>query len=371
VSTDPNGLLVSLGGARRFADPNAPLEARLMAASGALPLPPPQLLTVLYALTLDPDAGVKEKALASLRALPDRVLGPALEAKIHADVLGACAQLFRDDGPRLEKVALNPATTDDTCVFLAGLPHGRVIEILAQNQVRLLRCAPLVEALGENPLTGMATIDRILHFLGVERGEMEEPEPEAKAEPVPVPPPPADATEAEVAAAAAAAAAAEDASDIPQDLIDDAPEAADEAEKNERSVNIQARVGKMSIIEKVKLARLGNNDARAVLIRDRNKLVAAAAIRNPKMTENEVEGFARSRNLCDEVMRIIANNRNWTRSHTVKLALAMNPKCPPQAAIKFLNYLTERDLNAIMRSRDVPGAISVQARRILARKGKK
>ena len=62
-----------------------------MAASGALPLPPPQLVTVLYALTLDPDAAVKDKALASLKALPDRVLDPALDAKLHPDVLGLCA----------------------------------------------------------------------------------------------------------------------------------------------------------------------------------------------------------------------------------------------------------------------------------------
>jgi hypothetical protein len=127
----------------------------------------------------------------------------------------------------------------------------------------------------------------------------------------------------------------------------------------------------MSIIERVKLARLGNVDARAVLVRDRNKLVAAAAIRNPKLTENEIETFARARNLCDEVMRIVAHNRQWTRAYPVKIALTMNPKCPPQAAVKFLNYLTDRDLGVIMRSRDVPGAISAQARRILARKGKK
>jgi hypothetical protein len=49
----------------------------------------------------------------------------------------------------------------------------------------------------------------------------------------------------------------------------------------------------------------------------------------------------------------------------------MNPKCPSGSAIKFLNFLTDRDLGAIMRSRDVPGPISSQARRILARKGKK
>ena len=69
-------------------------------------------------------------------------------------------------------------------------------------------------------------------------------------------------------------------------------------------------------------------------------------------------------------MRIIAHNRQWTRAYPVKIGLAMNPKCPPQAAVKFLNYLTDRDLGVIMRSRDVPGTISAQARRILARKGK-
>jgi hypothetical protein len=364
VSADPNEVIASLGPARRFADPDAPLDSRLMAASGALPLPPPQLLSVLVALTLDPEAAVKERALASLQALPERVLQPALDGKLSAPVLGVCAELYRENGPRLEQVALNPATNDETCTFLATLPHSRVVEILAQNQVRLLRCSPLVEALGENPLTGMATIDRILHFLGVERGEMEEPEPELNKEAVPEPPPP------EPTAADAPPVDVDDASEIDKDLIEESTEELSDDEKQARTQNLQARLGKMSIIEKVKLARLGNVDARSLLVRDRNKLVAAAAIRNPKMSDSEVEGFARARNLCDEVMRIIAHNRQWTRSYPVKVGLAMNPKCPQPAAIKFLNYLTDRDLGVIMRSRDVPGTISAQARRILARKGK-
>ncbi|MGH9886570.1 MAG: hypothetical protein ACREBE_13630 [bacterium] len=364
MSADPNAVLESLGTARRFADPGAPLDARLMAASGALPLPPSQLLAVLVALTLDPEAGVRDKAFASLRALPERVLEPALDGKLHPDVLAACAELFRDSCARLERIALNAAASDETCTYLATLPHLRVVEILAQNQVRLLRCSPLVEALGENPLTGMATIDRILHFLGVERGEMEDPEPESQGEPVPTPPPP-DPTSEDAPPVDLA-----DTSEIPKELIEEIPDELPEEEKQRRSQNIQARVGNMTIIERVKLARLGNVDARAVLIRDRNKLVAAAAIRNPKITENEIETFARARNLCDEVMRILAHNRQWTRGYPIKIALAMNPKCPPQSAVKFLNYLTDRDLQSIMRSRDVPGAISVQARRILARKGK-
>ena len=50
--------------------------------------------------------------------------------------------------------------------------------------------------------------------------------------------------------------------------------------------------------------------------------------------------------------------------------MARLAKVSPATAIKFLNYLTDRDLGMIMRSRDVPGTISTQARRILARKGK-
>jgi hypothetical protein len=364
VNIEANEVLAALGPARRFADPSAPLEARLMAASGALPMPPPQLVSVLYALTLDPDSSVVERATGSLRALPDRVIDAALGSKLHYGALAFCAELFRDNGPRIEKIALNAATADETCVFLAKLPNPRVVDILAQNQVRLLRCESLVEALGENPLTGMATIDRILHFLGVERGEHEEPDPGAKsAEAVPVPPPPDPDP-------AAQPVDLTDTSDIPAELADEPEKELDDDEKEERSRNIMARIGKMSTMEKMKLARMGNTDARGLLVRDRNKLVAAAAIRNPKITESEVEGFAKSRQLSDEVIRIISNNRQWTRNYPVKLGLVMNPKCPPGTAIKFLNFLTDRDLGAIMRSRDVPGPISVQARRILARKGK-
>ena len=60
-------------------------------------------------------------------------------------------------------------------------------------------------------------------------------------------------------------------------------------------------------MQKIKLARMGNKEARGLLVRDRNKLVATAAIRSPKMTENEVESFAKARNVSDEVLRIIAS----------------------------------------------------------------
>ena len=50
--------------------------------------------------------------------------------------------------------------------------------------------------------------------------------------------------------------------------------------------------------------------------------------------------------------------------------LATNPKTPQPTAMKFLNYLQDKDLRMVTKSRDVPSAISGQARRILVKKGK-
>ena len=74
LEVDPNAVLESLGPARRFADPSGPAKARLMAAGGALPLPPPQMASVLFALTLDPEDEIAQKAAASLSKLPDNVV---------------------------------------------------------------------------------------------------------------------------------------------------------------------------------------------------------------------------------------------------------------------------------------------------------
>ena len=110
----------------------------------------------------------------------------------------------------------------------------------------------------------------------------------------------------------------------------------------QREGNLFKIIQNMNVMQKVKLARMGNKDARGLLVRDRNKIVATAAIRSPKITGNEVESLSRSRNLSEEVLRIIAANRDWTKSYRVKLGLATNPKVRIPTAMKFLNYLQER-----------------------------
>jgi hypothetical protein len=345
--------------AERYVRRDAPVEVRRLAAGGALPLPPVELVTVLFVLVHDADDAVKDRARGSLERLPDNMIGAALAGPAHPAVLSYCAQAFRDLPERLETIALNAHADDETIAFLATLPHKRIVEIVSNNQERMLRCPDIVEALGTNPLTGRSVIDRILAFLGLEAGASEERE--ETDEPLGAPEPVNDAE----ALAALEALLGDDVSGFARELVDDSVEADEEMQKS-----LHAMVQKMTVFEKVKLARVGNKEARGLLVRDRNKLVAAAAVRSPKVTDNEILSFAKARNVSDEVLRLIARNPDWTRNYQIKLALAMNPRCPQQTAIKFLNYLQDRELRGIMKSKDVPTAVSTHARRILQRKGK-
>jgi len=337
--------------AERYARRDAPRGVRLMAARGALPLPPGELAAVLFALMHDADAEVKSTARESLESLPDGVLDTLLSGPTHPAILSHLARTHREHEARCETIALNPATNDATIAFLATLHFKRVVDVVSNNQERMMRAPEIVEALGSNPLTGRAVIERILSFLGMDQpGD----EPDVDAECV---------SESEAEAALRAV--------LGDDLGRFAPSLIQESEAGESDqVNLYALIQQMSVFQKIKLARLGNKEARGLLVRDRNKVVAVAAISSPKITDNEIASFAQSRNVSDEVLRIISNSRHWTRNYQVKLALATNPKTPQPTAMKFTNFLQENDLRAIVKSKDVPSAVSTHARRILMKKGK-
>jgi len=337
--------------AERYARSDAPREARLMAARGALPLPSLELATVLFALLHDPDPEVKDTARGSLTGLPPNVLDPVLSGEVHPALLSHLAHEFVEDEARLEKIALNPATGDDTIAFLATLHHRGVVDIVSHNQERMLRAPQIVDALGSNPLTGRAVIDRIFSFLGLEDSDASAP--------------PAQLSDAEAENALRAILGDELGANAAEFVME-----TDGDQAHHDNTNLYQALQKMTVFQKIKLARLGNREARGLLIRDRNKVVAIAAITNPKITDNEAITTAQSRNVHDEVLRLVARNREWTRNYQVKLALATNPRCPPAEAMKFVNHLQDKDLRSIMRSRDVGRPVAAHARRLLTKKGK-
>jgi len=141
-----------------------------------------------------------------------------------------------------------------------------------------------------------------------------------------------------------------------------------EEEAAEENLPLYSQIKNMKMAQKIKLAIFGNQSARAILIRDPNKLVSLFVLQNARVTENEIVEFARNKDLGEAVLREIANNGNWMKSYPVKLNIAGNPKVPAPLALKWLGHLHEKDLQKISKSREVPQIISTQAKRLLAKK---
>jgi len=121
----------------------------------------------------------------------------------------------------------------------------------------------------------------------------------------------------------------------------------------------------MTVSQKIKLAMLGNKEARTILLRDSNKLVAMAAIQSPRITEGEVNLMAGNKVAQEDVLRYIYGSRDWLKFYAIKLALVKNPKVPLGIAMKFMGTLTEVDVRELSRSKNVPGTIVNTARQML------
>jgi Asp-tRNA(Asn)/Glu-tRNA(Gln) amidotransferase B subunit len=120
-------------------------------------------------------------------------------------------------------------------------------------------------------------------------------------------------------------------------------------------------------MERMKLAMKGTKGQRAQLIRDSNKLVAAAVLSSPKLTESEVEAFAKMANVSEETLRTIAMNRSWAKNYGVIAGLTRNPKTPVAIAMQMVHRLNDRDLKSLMTDRNVQEVVRQTARRMVVK----
>jgi hypothetical protein len=122
--------------------------------------------------------------------------------------------------------------------------------------------------------------------------------------------------------------------------------------------------------QKIRLALVGNLEARNLLIHDPNKVIPLAVLRNPKLSEDEVIMYAQLRSLPEDVFSAMAKHKTWVKNYQVKLALVSNPKAPLSLAIKLLDHLHDRDLQNISKSKNVSYILARSAARLLfKRKG--
>ena len=133
--------------------------------------------------------------------------------------------------------------------------------------------------------------------------------------------------------------------------------------EEQKQATFQERLSTMTVPEKMKCATKGTREMRAILIRDPNRMVAAAVLSCPKVNDAEVEAFAKMGNVSEEILRTIANSRAWTKSYTVVLALVKNSKTPVAISMNLMQRLNPADVKKLSTDRNVPEALRVAARK--------
>jgi len=129
------------------------------------------------------------------------------------------------------------------------------------------------------------------------------------------------------------------------------------------------RIKDLPVGQKLALAKKGNKDVRMILIKDTNEMVALEVAGSPRITDGEILAIAMMRDVSDKVLRLIAGNRKYRQNKQMVLALLNNPKTPVGVSLGLgISSLTDRELDDLVKNRNIPGAVSRAAKQILDRR---
>lgn len=352
---------------QRFCDTAGPAPARMMAARGLVPVRGNDQVILLVQLSADPDQAVAKAASDSIAKLPETLVQTACAAALPNAFLHRLADIFRANEHVLATLAANNHTADATVELMARRATESLSERIATNEQRLLRAPDIIESLYKNKNTRMSTVDRMIELAarnGVDLPGIPSFKEHAEAlqgqlifEPTDEPLPMDQAFTATLA----------DDKDEQAILIDKVD--GTETYRNDMKPLVM-RIAEMSKPEKLRLAMIGNAGARSLLVRDRNKSVAMAAINSPQMTAAEATPIAASKEVGQDILRFIGNKRDWLRNAEIKRALVFNPKTPVGISLRFLSHLRVNDLRDLVRSRGVPAQIKAAGANMLDKKEK-
>jgi len=384
---------------------SAPPQARMAAARGLLPLAQEELLELLVALRADADEGVARAADETLSTQEPSLLSAAASESATPPPVLAYIATRADLGRAVqEAIALNASTPDEAIVELARTTsEGAVLEVISINQQRLIRAPQIIDSVLSNAARTPDSERRVREtrreFFEKERGARQVAE-EMRARGMNAA---AEFFEESESVGEDGGLTLEDAWLIAQHIevsdedIDDSwlpaewleelieetfeqreavaarlvAEATAEAgaQAAPERVALIRRIMLMKVKDRMKLGMKGDREARSILIRDSNRVVAQAVINNPRITDQEVEAIAAMRTVSDEVLRIIAMNRAWARQYPIIHNLARNPRTPLPTAMTILMRLQTKDLKNLSQNRNVPEAVRRQALRLSSARG--
>lgn len=370
----------------------APLTLRKAAANGILPLSLEDLIELWVFLRKDPVGEVRLACKESLAAVKEEewisLLG---ERTCSLSILDFAVRILGRKPILLHAALKNRRTPVGALEWLAPRAEGRAIDLMIEDQERLIANQQLVVGLLSNPNLNMTQVRKLFDFseqfcrenaevlslfevkyslkIGyaggrfekvVEEEETEKPdaglEPEAEEAALIKQPTETAAPEKDVESDFSALEAALEEEPVKEEPVKEEP-------VEEEFKTLYQRILTMSVPAKIELALKGNKEARSLLIRDSNKIVQEAVLDSPKLTDVEIEAISNMRGLSNDIFTKIARNKNWLKNYQIIKNLVMNPKVPPSISIGFVSRLKDLDLKLLIKDKNVREVVRREAKK--------
>lgn len=376
---------------------SAPRPARLAAARGILPLPQLDLLEVLVALAESDDTELSGHARQTIRLQDTESLNILVRSEeIPVPVLTYLATVSELPKKVHESIISNARTPVTTIVRFAGETKSpELLEAISLNQQLLIQTPAIIEAILRNPNRTSEAERRAAEtkkeFFEKERGqeqianELRAQGKEAAAEFIEnCQFESSGLSEADALFLAEHIVIPDSETDdswlgleFIEEIYEETPEQrqaivnkilgefkSEEIDLPSERISIINRLMKMGMKDRTRLAMKGDREARTILIRDPNRIVAHAVINNPRITDQEIEKIAAMRSIPEEILRQIAASRQWSRNYSIVHNLARNPRTPIANCMNILSRLQLKDLNALAKNRNISDAVRRQALRL-------
>lgn len=293
-------------------------ERKIAVCAGGAHLSPVDRAEILAVLASDADEVVSERAQQAILSHPIESFVEALKREKALPALFTFAGRNLADKPGIcDAMVLNKNCTPEHLIPIARHLSAPSIKALLEELDRVTDSAALAAALEHSPFITSEQKQQLHELLG---------------------------SAIDVAALAEAAAEAE------PDVV-------------KRQTLLQ-RVAKMNVSQRVQFAIKGGSEARRTLIRDSNKVVQRAVLQSPRLTDQEVEAFACMSTLTDEILRLIANNRNFRKNYSVVRNLLNNPKTPLDVSLHMLPMINAVDLKRLTTNKNIPETLRSTAAKL-------
>jgi hypothetical protein len=280
--------------------------------SGGISLSPEDRAELLAVLAADADDAIAERARSVLVTLPQESFLTALgRPDADAHLFRYCADQIGDKPGVADALAKNEACLAVLVTRVARHLTAPGIQALLDNMERLSSDEHLATALVQSQ---GATAEQQALLAEIHKNE-----------PIPA-----------------------------KDLEDAAKEAEPDPVKRE---TLLKQVAHMNVVQRLMLALKGNREARMILIKDPNKLVQRCVLQSPRLTDMEVEAFAKMTNLSEEVFRVISLTRKFIKSYVIMKNLVNNPKTPLDISLHLIPRLNANDLKLLTTNKNIPDTL--------------